>query len=100
MTDREYPDTPPPAVSDALITAILGGRDDDTAWMHSALCAQTDPDAFFPEKGGDARPARRICAGCDVRAHCLSYALTHDERFGIWAGLSLRERRRAQRAAA
>jgi hypothetical protein len=61
------------------------------------LCAQTDPEAFFPEKGGSTREAKRICQGCEVRDACLEYALAHDERFGIWGGLSERERRRIKR---
>ncbi len=68
-------------------------------WQERALCAETDPEAFFPEKGGSTREAKRICTGCEVRAQCLEYALAHDERFGIWGGLSERERRRLKRAA-
>jgi WhiB family redox-sensing transcriptional regulator len=68
-------------------------------WHGKALCAQTDPEAFFPEKGGSTRDAKRICTGCEVRAECLSYALANDERFGIWGGLSERERRRLKRLA-
>ncbi|NEK86824.1 WhiB family transcriptional regulator [Blastococcus saxobsidens] len=59
-----------------------------------ALCAETDPEAFFPEKGGSTRDAKRVCTGCPVRAQCLEFALANDERFGIWGGLSERERRR------
>lgn len=66
-------------------------------WQERALCAQTDPEAFFPEKGGSTREAKRICLGCEVRDQCLEYALAHDERFGIWGGLSERERRRLKR---
>jgi WhiB family transcriptional regulator, redox-sensing transcriptional regulator len=66
----------------------------DETWRLSALCAETDPEAFFPEKGGSTREAKRVCVGCDVRAECLEFALTNDERFGIWGGLSERERRR------
>jgi len=75
--------------------------DDDNplAWQTDALCAQTDPEAFFPEKGGSTRDAKRICASCDVRAECLEYALQNDERFGIWGGLSERERRKLKRRA-
>jgi WhiB family redox-sensing transcriptional regulator len=68
-------------------------------WQDRALCAETDPEAFFPEKGGSTREAKRICSGCEVRAQCLEYALAHDERFGIWGGLSERERRRLKRQA-
>ena len=66
-------------------------------WQDKALCAQTDPEAFFPEKGGSTREAKKICLGCEVRHECLDYALAHDERFGIWGGLSERERRRLKR---
>lgn len=70
---------------------------DEDQWQERALCAQTDPEAFFPEKGGSTREAKRICQGCEVRDACLEYALAHDERFGIWGGLSERERRRLKR---
>ena len=75
------------------------GDAEEPDWQERALCAQTDPEAFFPEKGGSTREAKRICSGCEVRAECLEYALAHDERFGIWGGLSERERRRLRRAA-
>lgn len=68
-------------------------------WQTDALCAQTDPEAFFPEKGGSTREAKRICQGCEVKADCLEYALHNDERFGIWGGLSERERRKLKRQA-
>ena len=66
-------------------------------WQDQALCAQTDPEAFFPEKGGSTREAKRICQACPVRDECLEFALEHDERFGIRGGLSDRERRRLKR---
>ena len=69
------------------------------AWQTDALCAQTDPEAFCPEKGGSTRDAKRVCTTCDVRTECLEYALANDERFGIWGGLSERERRKLKRRA-
>jgi WhiB family transcriptional regulator, redox-sensing transcriptional regulator len=75
------------------------GDDNPLAWQADSLCAQTDPDAFFPEKGGSTRDAKRICAACEVRAQCLEYALANDERFGIWGGLSERERRKLRKRA-
>jgi len=72
---------------------------DVLAWQTDALCAQTDPEAFFPEKGGSTRDAKKICAGCEVRSECLEYALSNDERFGIWGGLSERERRKLRKRA-
>jgi WhiB family redox-sensing transcriptional regulator len=68
-------------------------------WQERALCAQTDPEAFFPEKGGSTREAKRVCLSCEVRVECLEYALANDERFGIWGGLSERERRRVKKRA-
>ncbi len=67
-------------------------------WMADALCAQVGTDEWFPEKGGTTLPAKAVCASCDVRAQCLQYALEHGERYGIWGGLSEKERRRLVRA--
>lgn len=67
-------------------------------WVDQALCAQTDPDSFFPEKGGSTREAKSVCTNCIVAAECLDYAIDNDERFGIWGGLSERERRRIRKA--
>ena len=69
------------------------------AWQSDSLCAQTDPEAFFPEKGGSTRDAKKICTSCEVRTQCLEYALSNDERFGIWGGLSERERRKLRKRA-
>ncbi len=78
----------------------LEGEDGNPlGWQTDALCAQTDPEAFFPEKGGSTRDAKKICTTCDVRSECLEYALQNDERFGIWGGLSERERRKLKRRA-
>jgi WhiB family redox-sensing transcriptional regulator len=77
----------------------IGLEADAQSWQEQALCAETDPEAFFPEKGGSTREAKKICTGCEVKAQCLEYALSNDERFGIWGGLSERERRRLRRRA-
>jgi len=76
---------------------VLDGNDaEELGWQERALCAQTDPEAFFPEKGGSTREAKRVCLTCEVRDECLEYALSNDERFGIWGGLSERERRKVK----
>lgn len=67
------------------------------SWTENALCAQVDMDGFFPEKGVPTRPAKAVCARCPVRETCLKYALDNNERFGVWGGLSERERRRLLR---
>ena len=63
-------------------------------WQEHALCAQTDPEAFFPEKGGSTREAKRVCVGGEVRSECLEYALENRIDHGVWGGASERERRR------
>jgi WhiB family redox-sensing transcriptional regulator len=93
------------AVSAVIVPLVHGAFEDndpeegELGWQDRALCAQTDPDAFFPDKGGSSRQAKQVCRSCEVRAECLEYALAHDERFGIWGGLSERERRRLKREA-
>jgi WhiB family redox-sensing transcriptional regulator len=71
----------------------------DLSWHEGALCAQTDPEAFFPDAGGSTAAAKRVCMSCPVRVQCLNYALENDERFGVWGGLSERERRRIKKEA-
>ena len=70
---------------------------EEIGWQDRALCAQTDPEAFFPEKGGSTREAKKVCRSFEVQAECLEFALDNDERFGIWGGMSERERRRLKR---
>jgi WhiB family redox-sensing transcriptional regulator len=78
----------------------LFGEQDEGDWQDQGLCAEVDPDTWFPEKGGSVREAKQVCARCPVRAECLEYALAHDERFGVWGGLSETERRRLRATAA
>jgi WhiB family redox-sensing transcriptional regulator len=69
-------------------------------WQERANCLGVDPDLFFPERGASTREAKGVCRGCEVKDECLEYALAHGEKFGIWGGLSERERRRVRRARA
>jgi WhiB family transcriptional regulator, redox-sensing transcriptional regulator len=75
-------------------------EDEDRSWQDQANCLGVDPDLFFPERGASTREAKEVCRGCVVREECLEYALSHGEKFGIWGGLSERERRRLRRARA
>lgn len=74
----------------------------DLSWQDHALCAQTDANLWFPERGENTAPlAKAICAECPVRIQCLNYALDNNEKHGIFGGTDPRERRRMrkQRAA-
>ena len=88
-------------ITSRTTTAADSGEEapSELEWQERALCAQTDPEAFFPEKGGSTREAKRVCMACEVRVQCLDYALENDERFGIWGGLSERERRKVKKHA-
>ena len=57
-------------------------------WLPEALCSQTDPEIFFPEKGEPGRTAREICFKCPVIHDCLQWAIDNREMHGIWGGLS------------
>jgi WhiB family redox-sensing transcriptional regulator len=73
---------------------------EELTWQRFANCLGVDPDLFFPERGASTREAKEVCRACVVRADCLEYAITNGEKFGIWGGLSERERRRIRRARA
>ncbi|HEC08900.1 MAG TPA: WhiB family transcriptional regulator [Acidimicrobiales bacterium] len=89
----------------ALVSGISGpsgltaGTEEDAprTWWDFANCLGVEPDLFFPERGASTREAKEVCRGCVVREDCLEYALTHGEKFGIWGGMSERERRRLRR---
>lgn len=69
----------------------------DAGWGDFANCKGVDPDLFFPERGASTRESKQVCRGCTVREECLEFALARGEKFGIWGGLSERERRRVRR---
>ncbi|MGH9178606.1 MAG: WhiB family transcriptional regulator [Acidimicrobiales bacterium] len=74
------------------------GDAEELSWQYQANCMGVDPDLFFPERGASTREAKEVCRGCVVQEDCLEYALEHSEKFGIWGGMSERERRRLRRA--
>jgi WhiB family redox-sensing transcriptional regulator len=80
---------------DDLKAAIAGGY--DLAWQDHANCKGANADLFFPERGASTRAAKAICRECLVREDCLEFAITAGEKFGIWGGMSERERRRVRR---
>lgn len=64
-------------------------------WRVQAACRGMDPNLFHPDSGGFAgqRAAKAVCWACPVREACLEYAVTNGERYGIWGGMSERQRR-------
>jgi WhiB family redox-sensing transcriptional regulator len=71
---------------------------DALRWMDRAACTGVDPDLFFPPKGDSvpgesATAAKAVCASCPVRDDCLQYALTTNQRYGVWGGMTWTERR-------
>ncbi len=81
-----------------IVTTLYGRQ--ERSWQLQANCMGVDPDLFFPERGASTREAKEVCRGCVVREDCLEYALANGEKFGIWGGMSERERRRLRRARA
>lgn len=69
----------------------------DESWRDRSNCLGVDPGLFFPERGASTEQAKAVCAGCVVRSDCLEFAMANKERFGIWGGMSERERRRIRR---
>jgi hypothetical protein len=67
--------------------------DADLRWQDDAYCLGGDTEIFFPEKGGSAREARKMCDKCKVKEQCVDYAVRHKLHFGIWGGRSENERR-------
>jgi WhiB family redox-sensing transcriptional regulator len=80
----------------ALQALLEGGL--DRTWQRRANCMGVDPELFFPERGASTREAKEVCRGCVVRLDCLEFAIANSEKFGIWGGMSERERRRVRRA--
>lgn len=68
-----------------------------TGWVEQAACQGLDVRLFYPDGGNRSGRARRVCAGCLVRASCLEHALTTNERWGVWGGKSEDERRAMRR---
>jgi WhiB family redox-sensing transcriptional regulator len=78
------------------LQALIG--EIDRAWLSRANCMGVDPELFFPERGSSTREAKEVCRGCVVRQDCLDFAIANGEKFGIWGGMSERERRRVRRS--
>ncbi len=74
------------------VTTLPSAERRDDSWRLEAICAQVDPELWFPEHGSseEAREAKRICAECPVQRSCLQYALDAGEQYGLWGGENMR----------
>ena len=84
-------------IEDALLEALRAPVNEEHPWMVFGACREQDPDLFFPESVREAQQAVAICNTCPVRDECLDYSLEARERFGVWGGLTDRQRRQLLR---
>lgn len=63
-----------------------------TGWKQQAVCANSDPDLLFVT-GAAQRDAARLCSGCPVKTECLAEALDNQVEYGVWGGMTERQRR-------
>lgn len=89
--DRVWTAPVGPLLIDVFITAHV------PEWYARGVCAQTDPEAFYPQLGGSTVPAKKVCAICPVESQCREYALANGEPHGVWGGTSEQDRRRILR---
>lgn len=68
-----------------------------SAWMEQRACIDVPPEVFFPGQGESLETAQAICATCPVTAQCLTLALSNNEAYGVWGGLSAQARERLPR---
>lgn len=61
-------------------------------WRDHAACKGLTS-LMYPADGEWSRDAKRVCTACVVRQPCLDYALDNGERFGVWGGADIRDRR-------
>lgn len=61
-------------------------------WAPSAACRQAQPDTLFV-RGAEQNKAKMLCKGCPVRTECLAEALDNQIEWGVWGGMTERERR-------
>ncbi|MDP9903141.1 WhiB family transcriptional regulator [Arthrobacter bambusae] len=92
-TSASAPVGRPPTTRARQAGTTIPARRTDEPWYQIGACKDVDPELFFPDGSTNAAVPRTICnSKCTVREECLKYALENDERFGIWGGLSARQR--------
>jgi WhiB family redox-sensing transcriptional regulator len=71
---------------------VVRPADADEPWVSRALCLDGDPDDLFV-RGAAQRKAAAICRRCPVMQECLAEALENKVEFGVWGGMTERQRR-------
>jgi WhiB family redox-sensing transcriptional regulator len=79
---------PEPDVELWPLTSLIG----DSDWAARAVCTGSDPDALFVT-GAAQRNAAKLCQACPVRLECLADALDNQIEYGVWGGMTERQRR-------
>ena len=82
---------------DRLLPKFPGDTDEEVLFIGLANCRYVDKSVFFPGKYDSNKPAKSICAKCIVIEDCLEMAITNNEEYGIWGGMTSRERREYKR---
>jgi len=75
-----------------MSVVLSPGTTDPQAWVAASACRNADPDELFVTGAAQNR-AKAVCTGCPVRTECLSDALDNRVEFGVWGGMTERERR-------
>ena len=75
-----------------MTQSIISATEARKAWVSNARCRSTDPDELFV-RGAAQRKAAMICRRCPVIAECAAEALDNRIEFGVWGGMTERQRR-------
>lgn len=84
----------------SLVEFLRAPITDERPWVVFAACREADPDIFFPSNKAQEQAALALCAMCPVLDECQSYSLDARETFGVWGGLTEKQRRSAIRRSA
>lgn len=78
------------------MTILVNPSTEDQSWATRGACVNMDPDGFFVQ-GADQNRVKTTCVACPVKTECLADALDNRIDFGVWGGMTERERRRLLR---
>lgn len=94
---NQYAKDHPTSGNNTVSRSYAHDEETEPIWQDYANCLGVDPELFFPARGESTKEAKEVCRGCVVREECLEQALMNTEKFGIWGGMSERERRGLRR---